>query len=267
MSMSSTLQTLSSSPVVADAAGQLDDAAVRDALTRIPTTAALDLLKEQDPCQLVLSGVKTLFPLEGSVAGRARTLRFLPTRVDHRKAPGGPANFRLLDATRPGDFLIFDAQGWPRGSVLGDMLALRAKLNGAVGIATDGVMRDLVGLEDVGLPVFAADTFPVPSAPTLVAWESDVPVQCGGALVVPGDWILADRDGVVVIPERWVQDVIEGFEAFTKEEQFCRSLLLAGMSLHQAYPMPPAIRPLFERYLLDGRLPSEAEVRQANGAH
>lgn len=241
------------------------DAAIRGALARIPTTAALDLLKEQDPCELVLSGVKTLFPLEGSVAGRARTLRFLPTRVDHRKAPSGPANFRLLDATQPGDFLIFDAQGWQRGSVLGDMLALRAKLNGAVGVATDGVMRDLVGLEDVGLPVFASGTFPVPSAPTLVAWESDVPVQCGGALVVPGDWILADRDGVIVIPERWVHDVIDGFEMFTKEEQFCRSLLLAGLPLHQAYPMPPAIRPLFERYVADGRLPSESEVLKANG--
>jgi regulator of RNase E activity RraA len=244
-----------------------DDAAIAAALARIPTTAALDLLKEQDPCQLVLSGVKTLFPLVGSVAGRARTLRFLPTRVDHRKAPGGPANFRLLDATQQGDFLVFDAQGWQRGSVLGDMLALRAKLNGAVGVATDGVMRDLIGLEEVGLPVFAASTFPVPSAPTLVAWESDVPVQCGGALVVPGDWILADRDAVIVIPERWVHDVIDGFDLFTKEEQFCRSLLLAGMSLQQAYPMPPAIRPLFERYLADGQLPSASEVAKANDGH
>jgi len=242
-----------------------DDAALRGALARIPTTAALDLLKDLDPCQLVLSGVKALFPLEGSVAGRARTLRFLPTRADHRKAPGGPANFRLLDATRPGDFLIFDALGWPRGSVLGDMLALRAKINGAVGVATDGVMRDLVGLEDVGLPVFAAATFPVPSAPTLVAWESDVPVQCGGALVVPGDWILADRDAVIVIPDRWVRDVIDGLEMFTREEQFCRSLLLAGLPLHRAYPMPPAIRPLFERYLADGQLPSESEVVKATG--
>jgi regulator of RNase E activity RraA len=241
-----------------------DDAVIREALSRIPTTAALDLLKDQDPCQLVLDGVKSLFPLVGSVAGRARTLRFLPTRVDHRKAPGGPANFRLLDATRPGDFLVFDAQGWPRGSVLGDMLALRAKLNGAVGVATDGVMRDLVGLEEVGLPVFAANTFPVPSAPTLVAWESDVPVQCGGALVLPGDWILADRDAVIVIPERYVHDVINGFELFTSEEQFCRALLLAGLSLQQAYPMPSAVRPLFERYLADGRIPSEAEVAKAN---
>lgn len=264
MSDTSILRGLSNLGCPEGVPSRSDDTAIRSALARIPTTAALDLLKDQDPCQLVLSGVKTLFPLEGSVAGRARTLRCLPTRVDHRKAPGGPANFRLLDATRPGDFLIFDAQGWSRGSVLGDMLALRAKLNGAVGVATDGVMRDLVGLEDVGLPVFAAGTFPVPSAPTMVAWESDVPVQCGGALVVPGDWILADRDAVIVIPERWVHDVIDGFEMFAKEEQFCRSLLLAGLPLHQAYPMPPAMRPLFERYLADGRLPSESEVLKAN---
>lgn len=239
-----------------------DDETVRNALARIPTTTALDLLKDHMPNQLVFMGVKTLFPLAGSVAGRARTLRCLPTRADHRKAPGGPANFRLIDSTRPGDFLVFDAQGWPQGSVLGDMLALRAKLKGAVGVATDGVMRDLVGLEAVALPVFSSGTFPVPSAPTLVAWEHDVPVQCGGALVLPGDWILADRDAVIVVPESLVHEVIEGFEAFTREEQFCRALLLAGMSLAQAYPMPAAIRPLFERYLGDGRLPSESEVQQ-----
>lgn len=243
--------------------GMQDDRAVGQALSQIPTTAALDLLKEQDPGQLVLQRVKSLFPINGSIAGRARTLRFLPTRIDRRQAPGGPANFRLLDTTRPGDFLIFDAQGWPGGSVLGDMLALRAKLNGAVGVATDGVMRDLAGLEGVGLPVFAAGTFPVPSAPTVVAWEEDVPVQCGGALVLPADWILADRDAVIVIPQCWVGTVIDGFERFIKEEQFCRSLLLGGLALHQAYPMPAQIRPLFDRYLLDGTLPSHAAVRRS----
>jgi regulator of RNase E activity RraA len=245
--------------------GVRDDDAIRRLLSKIPTTAALDLLKEQDPSQLVLQRVRSLFPLRGSVAGRARTLRFLPTREDYRQAPGGSANFRLIDSAGPGDFLVFDAQGWLGGSVLGDMLALRAKLNGAVGVATDGVMRDLAGLEEVGLPVFAADTFPVPSAPTLVAWEADVPVQCGGALVLPGDWILADRDAVVVIPERLVDTVIDGFDRYGREEQFCRSLLLAGLALHQAYPMPDRIRPLFERYLLDGRLPSEDEVRLSMG--
>jgi regulator of RNase E activity RraA len=245
------------------AAATRDDAQLRAALSRIPTTAALDLLKDHAPGELVLDGVKPLFALTGSVAGRARTLRFLPTRADHRKGRDGPANFELIDATREGDFLVFDAQGWPRGSVLGDMLALRAKLNGAVGVATDGVMRDLAGLEEVGLPVFAGGTFPVPSAPTLVAWAFDVPVQCGGALVLPGDWMLADRDAVIVIPEALVHLVADGFDRFTREEVFCRTLLNAGFSLKQAYPMPEGLRPLFERYLSDGSLPSESEIREA----
>ncbi|VTU22649.1 4-hydroxy-2-oxoglutarate aldolase [Variovorax sp. SRS16] len=267
MSGATALRTRASDRLAEPAAPSPDDDAIRKALSLIPTTAALDLLKEQAPAELVLARVKALFPLKGSVAGRARTLRCLPTRIDHRQAPGGPANFRLLDATRPGDFLIFDAQGWPGGSVLGDMLALRAKLAGAVGVATDGVMRDLAGLEEVGLPVFAAGTFPVPSAPTLVAWEVDVPVQCGGALVLPDDWILADRDAVIVVPQRWVLDVIDGFDRFTREEQFCRSLLLAGLALRQAYPMPAALRPLFERYLADGELPSSAEVQRTLEDH
>jgi regulator of RNase E activity RraA len=145
--------------------------------------------------------------------------------------------------------------------VLGDMLALRARLNGAVAVATDGAMRDLAGLEEVGLPVFATTTFPVPSAPSLVAWESDVPIQCGGALVLPGDWILADRDAVIAIPPSLLRKVLDGFDLFSREEHFCRSLLKAGLSLGQIYPMPDPVRPLFERFLRDGRLPSESEVQ------
>ena len=240
-----------------------DTEKTRAALARIPTTAALDLLRDKDPARLVLHGVKPIFPLKGSVAGRARTLRFLPARADYKQAPDGPANFKLLDDARTGDFLVFDSHGCPRGAVLGDMLALRARLNGAVGVATDGVMRDLAGLEEVGLPVFASGTFPVPIAPAMIAWEADVPVQCGGALVVPGDWILADRDGVIVIPDRWVASVVDGFDLFVREEQFCRSLLNSGLSLRQAYPMPDALKPLLQSYLADGRLPTREQVQQA----
>lgn len=239
------------------------DATIRTALSRIPTTAALDLLKDKDPARLVMQGVKPIFPLKGSVAGRARTLRFLPARADFRQGPNGPANFRLLDSARPGDFLVFDSHGWARGAVLGDMLALRARLNGVVGVATDGVMRDLAGHEEVGLPVFSTGTFPVPIASTMLAWESDVPVQCGGALVVPGDWVLADRDGVMVIPESWIGQVVDGFDNFTREEQFCRALLVQGLSLREAYPMPEALKPLLQQYLGNGELPTTTQVHDA----
>jgi regulator of RNase E activity RraA len=124
-------------------------------------------------------------------------------------------------------------------------------------------MRDLAGLEEVGLPVFSTSTFPVPIAPTMVAWETDVPVQCGGALVLPGDWILADRDGVIVIPRRWVASVVDGFDLFLREEQFCRALLLQGLNLRDAYPMPEGLKPLLQQYLADGQLPTASQVQQA----
>ncbi len=242
-----------------------DDEATRAALSRIPTTAALDLLKDKEPSRLVLDGVKAIFPLKGSIAGRARTLRFLPARADYKVAPGGSANFKLLDDAQEGDFLVFDAGGWRHGAVLGDMLALRAKLNGAVGVATDGVMRDLSGLEEVRLPVFASGTFPVPVASTMLAWEADVPVQCGGALVMPRDWILADQDAVIVIPECWVEMVCDRFDLLAGEERFCRALLNTGLDLRQAYPMPEALKPLLAAYLASGKLPSPEAVRQAVG--
>jgi regulator of RNase E activity RraA len=97
----------------------------------------------------------------------------------------------------------------------------------------------------------------------MVAWETDVPVQCGGALVLPGDWILADRDGVIVIPRRWVASVVDGFDLFLREEQFCRALLLQGLNLRDAYPMPEGLKPLLQQYLADGQLPTASQVQQA----
>ncbi|QYY33794.1 hypothetical protein K2O51_33675 (plasmid) [Cupriavidus pinatubonensis] len=245
--------------------GNLTDAEIAERLRHVPTTTALDILRNRSPHQLVLRGVRPLFPQAGTVAGVARTVRFLPVRADHRIAPDGPANFQLIDRAEPGEFLVFDTGGSKEGSVLGDMLALRAKMRGAAGVVTDGAMRDQAGLREVGLPVFCAGVFPVPSAPTLAAWARDVPVQCGGALVLPGDWILADQDAVIVVPASWIHDVLSGLEVFNEEEHFCRQLLQRGDGLIEAYPLPLGSRVLFEEYQNTGKLPSRASLLRAIG--
>ena len=232
-------------------------------LRKVPTCTAMDLLRGKEPESFVIKGVKPLLPGNVAVAGRARTLRFLPTRHDVKKSPNGNVNFDLIDSVNEGDILVFDtARGLP-GSVLGDMLALRAKSAGAAAVVTDGNMRDLVGLDAVGLPVFAASTWPVPSAATLAAWESDVPIQCGGALVLPGDWILADRDAVLVMPDAIARQVVGDTDAALDEEGFCRALLERGHTLREAFPMPPALRPFYLDYQKTRTLPDAKVVRSS----
>jgi regulator of RNase E activity RraA len=230
---------------------------------KIPTCTAMDLLKAHEPARLVLREVKSLLPLSGSIAGPARTLRFLPKRSDVVRSPKGQPQFDVIDNVRAGEVLVFDTIRGLGGSVMGDMLALRAKVRGAAAVVTDGVMRDMPGMASVGIPIFASGTWPVPSASELTPWESDTPIQCGGALVLPGDWILADTDAVIVIPSGLVQTVLEGAVLHEAEEIFCRTLLSRGLPLRQSFPMPLSLRPLYESYLKSGIFPSDAEVRAA----
>lgn len=232
-------------------------------LRAVPTCTAMDVLRGDQPETLVLRGVRALLPVKRVLAGRARTLRFLPARGDIKASPHGKVHFDLLDDVHAGEILVFDTVRGLGGSVLGDMLALRAKLGGAEAVVTDGNMRDLAGLEAVGLPVFAAGTWPIPAAGSIIPWEMDVPVQCGGALVLPGDWILADADAVLVLSPALAQKLVQGAAEALREEQFCRDLLQRGHKLANAFPMPAALMPLYEAFKTSGEMPSFAHVVKA----
>jgi len=230
-------------------------------LASLSTSLAADALRKHGADRLVMRGVAPLYPVAGAVAGPARTLRFLPSRQDIAAPHGGSVRMRLIDAVTPGDVLVFDAMRNTGGPVFGDMVALAARRNGAVAAVTDGMMRDVAGIAEVGLPVFGAGVCPAPGPTAAMPWESDVPIQCGGVLVLPGDWILADAEAVMVIPGALLPVVVEQSAAATQEEVFCRKLIERGHSLAEVFPLPAALRPLYERYLRDGQLPSEAEVR------
>jgi regulator of RNase E activity RraA len=235
---------------------------LRERLQRVNTSLAADALKGHAPDRLVMSNVRAMTPLKSVVVGPARTLRFLPWRSDAKPPPG---NLRrdVIDGVRPGEVLVFEAGSVPQNPVFGDMTALRALDRGCAGLVTDGLVRDAPSISDVGFPTFACGTWPTPSPYPLMAWESDVPIQCGGVLVLPGDWLLADGDGVMVIPPTLVSTVAEKGDDLLREEEFCRKLLRRGHALKECYPMPPKLRPLYQHWLDDGTLPTTEEVRQS----
>lgn len=90
-----------------------------------------------------------------------------------------------------------------------------------------------------------------------------MPIACGGVLVVPGDWIVADRDGVIVLPAMLIREVTERAKELAREEAFSDALLRAGHPLKVAYPLQHALRPFLSRFCADGSLPSVDEVQQA----
>src|SRR5579872_2105746 len=178
-----------------------DDTIAR--LRDVPTATAKQVLRELGVDRTLMLGLRALTS-ERRIAGKARTLRFLPLRED-AKAPNKGVNRKLIDTLDRDDVLVIDAAGSMEGAVLGDMLAARVKARGAAGVVADGVIRDVDGIREIGLAVWARGTHPDANARALLAWETDVPVACGGVLVQPGDYVVADADGAVVVPPQHLE--------------------------------------------------------------
>ena len=142
---------------------------------------------------------------------------------------------------------------------MGDILAMRLKVRGVRGVVTDGGVRDAHAVREVGLPVFCAG----PAAPATPAAhipaETQAPVACGGVAVFPGDVLVGDGDGVVVIPEALVDEVAQGAVEQEAIEHFVMELVRAGRPVIGTYPPTEAVRSAFERWIDAGRPPVTGE--------
>ncbi len=177
----------------------------------------------------------------GCIVGRAVTLRYVPSRDDLRTRVGSPlASHRAIEALQPGEVLVVDALGSEAGGHLGDVMCTRVKLRGAAALVIDGAVRDLPYLKDLGLPIFAKSATG-PASP-LLPIEYNVPIQCGGALVVPGDLIVADADGVCVLPIDLASEVAKATIEQEELEVFIRQKLEEGRLLQDVYPPNDRLR-------------------------
>lgn len=151
-----------------------------------------------------MEGVRAYTPGK-RLAARARTLRFLPPRPDidaeTRQGEDSP-EYRAMGRCGPGDVLVADIMNRRYAAVGGDVKLLQLKMNGAEGLVTDGAIRDLDVLdeENYGLIVYAQDRTPYGGRPWAEPAEENGDIQCAGVLVRPGDVIVGDDDGVVVVP-------------------------------------------------------------------
>ena len=146
-------------------------------------------------------------------AGRARTLRCLPTREDiakaHQADRAADPHRVAIDHMPAGEVLVVDARGVRDAAVCGDLLAGRVKASGGAGIVTDGCVRDLPGLLKLEFPVFAGGVHAALFGTRHLGMAVNEPVACGGVLVMPGDVLVGDCEGVVVVPAALEQKVAE----------------------------------------------------------
>lgn len=229
----------------------------RETLKQISTaTITLQLLK-RGIRNTYMRGVAPLAPMEDRLVGEAVTLRFIPMREDLAtpESLGDKNNPQrvAIDTMPAGAILVIDARGVADCASLGDILAERIKQCGGAGVVTDGGVRDAAAVAAVGLPVYAAG----PAAPASLAAHTpvdrDVPVGCGGVAVIPGDVIVADGDGVVVIPRALADEVARDGAQQEDIEAFIKLQVEQGRPVIGLYPPDDRIRAEYAAWVAAGR--------------
>lgn len=185
------------------------------------------------------------------LVGRARTLRFIPGREDLFTSHGGGFNAQkqAFDSLGEGEVLVIDARGERGTGTVGDILALRARVRGAAGIVTDGGVRDLDAVTALGLPTYHAGAHPAVLGRRHVPWETDVTIACGGTAVQPGDIIVGDSDGVLVIPPALIDELVDDAIEQERQERFIAEQVGAGESVDGLYPMNAEWKARYELWL------------------
>jgi regulator of RNase E activity RraA len=133
--------------------------------------------------------------------------------------------YHAMGSCGAGDVLVCDAMGKRYAAIGGDVKLLQLKMMGAEGVVTDGGIRDLELVKGYGLKVFAGDRTPMGGADEIDPFEANGTIQCGGVAVRPGDLIVADDDGVVVVPKQLAAEVIEWVEEHEGAEEYVKGLI------------------------------------------
>jgi 2-keto-4-pentenoate hydratase/2-oxohepta-3-ene-1,7-dioic acid hydratase in catechol pathway/regulator of RNase E activity RraA len=220
---------------------------LRSKLEQVPVASLSQHLRRRGLNNVAIDGVRAL-PGSGKIIGTAKTLRFVPNREDLFKSHGGDHNAqkRAFDAVGEGEVIVIEARGERGAGTLGDVLAIRAKARGAAGIVTDGAVRDHDAVAATGIPVYSSGAHPAVLGRKHVPWDTDLTISCGGATVQPGDIIVGDSDGVIVIPPALAEEVADA--ALTQEESdaWVAARVAEGHPLDGLFPMNDQWRARYE---------------------
>ena len=200
---------------------KLYTAVVSDALDHVGvrTQAMREYLRPVYPC--------------GRFAGRARTIAC----GDLYHIPDDPYGLEIeaVDSILPGEVVVVSTQKSLRNAPWGELLSTAAKARQARGAVIDGLVRDIGKIEQLGFPVMAAGMKPVDSMGRGIVTGYNVPVECGEVMVHPGDFVFADSDGVVVVPQAVLREVLKLAADKVERENHTRDELMQGAYLGDVY--------------------------------
>ncbi len=232
------------------AGSQVLPAVVQAGLDRVSTATLASQLRRRGLNGLTMDGLRSTKPGQPMI-GFARTLRYLPLREDLFARYGGGMNAQkqAIEQIRPGEVLVIDARQEPAAGTIGDILAMRAQARGAAGIVTDGAIRDAARLADLDIPTYHTAVHPAVLGRRHVPWEWGVTVACAGVTVQPGDLVIGDGDGVVVLPPGLAPEILADSREQERQEEFIAARVAAGAELGGLYPLGERWRSAYEAWL------------------
>jgi regulator of RNase E activity RraA len=209
-------------------------------LLRLPSTATLtSVLAKRGLHNTFMVGVRPLAPGKRMV-GFAFTLRYIPARedLDHTGTLDNLTDPQRVAIERvgPGDVLVIDGRGDVRAGTLGAILATRLKTRGAAGVVSDGAFRDSPEIAASGLPAYAKAAHGAANKTIHHPTDFQLPIACGGVAVYPGDVLVGDDEGVVVIPRHLADEAAREAVAQERREEFIMQKIRAGASIVGVYP-------------------------------
>ena len=212
----------------------------RAKLRKVSTATLASVLYKRGLRNQFIQDVRPLAPPSESMVGEAFTLRYMPAREDQNpmtvfRDRGHPQRV-AVEQCPPGAVLVIDSRRDARAASAGGILVGRLKARGVAGVVTDGGFRDSAEIATLGIPAYHSR----PSAPTNLtlhqAIEINGPIGCGDAPVFPGDVVVGDADGVIIIPAHLADEAADEATEMTAYEDFATERVAQGHSIMGLYP-------------------------------
>ncbi len=229
-------------------------ASTKAKLARISTASLATALFKRGLRNQVIQGVVPVGRKDHNMVGQAFTLRYVPAREDRNQMSvfqdENHPQRQAIEQCPEGFVLVMDSRKDPRAASAGSILVTRLQIRGGAGIVTDGGFRDAEAIGALAIPAYHSR----PSAPTNLtlheAIEMNCPIGCGDAAVFPGDVIVGDGDGVIVVPVHLAEEIAEECAGMEDFETFVLESVEAGHSIIGLYPPTiPETKQRFETWL------------------
>jgi regulator of RNase E activity RraA len=222
-------------------------------LRKVSTATLCTQLFKRGFRNVYIQGIARLTkPSGGNLVGPAFTMRNIPAREDIDKLsafdnPDHPQR-KAIESVPPGHVLVLDCRGERRVASGGQILTTRLKVRGGAGLVSDGPVRDSSDIAKMDFPVYCAGG----SAPLNLLYhhaiDLNVPIGCGGVAVYPGDVIVGDDEGVVVIPQELANEVAADAAEQEKMEVFILERVQGGAKLAGTYPPNDETKAAYEKW-------------------